>query len=247
MNREVEIKTYHFPGGVELKIHILRSEDADKEPSPAIIGFHGGSWIKGEPQSWYALSEYFLKAGMTVFLPQYRLLQTHEVSILDLIDDARTAVDWVHRHAGDYHLDRTRIGLAGGSAGGHLAVNTWLNQDGIKLPKPAFFLLGNPVIDSTETGYGSSFCGKHAKAVSPLHQVASGLPPTLILHGSADTTTPVEGVREFQKQATANGDICELIEYGGETHGFFNKPENHASVSGAMIRFLQTNCPPVAE
>lgn len=236
MSTTPEILVFHAPKGIELKMHICRPAQPN---GAAMIGVHGGSWIKGNPESWYALAEYFTREGMTVFLPQYRLINTHNVDILDLIDDTRAAIRWVYQHAAEYALDPQRIGLAGGSAGGHLVLNTYFRPTSPALPRPAFFLLGNPVIDSTETGYGDIYCGEYAKEVSPLHQLQPGIPPTLILHGSADTTTPVEGVREYERLAKANGDTCELIEYAGKTHGFFNMPENHPAVCGEMIRFLK--------
>ena len=235
----VDILTYHQPDGIDLKMHILQAKPAKENTSPAIIAFHGGSWIKGEPPALYDLFGHLVRQGITVFLPQYRLINTHEVTILDLIDDARAAVKWVHEHGGQYQLDPKRIGLAGGSAGAHLALNTYLKPIDPPLPKPAFFICGNPVIDSSKSGYGSSFCGEQAESVSPLHQLQPGIPPTLILHGSSDTTTPVEGIRAYTKQAEANGDVCKLIEYEGEVHGFFNRPENHQSVTGHMIEFLK--------
>jgi acetyl esterase/lipase len=52
--------------------------------------------------------------------------------------------------------------------------------------------------------------------------VRSGLPPTLILHGKADTTVPLAEVERHCTEARGHGNQCQLVGYEGAEHGFFN-------------------------
>lgn len=72
-------------------------------------------------------------------------------------DDARRALRWVRANANVYKLDRTRVGMAGFSAGGHLAALTspWpvagdpqardpVDREG---SRPDFVILGYPALN----------------------------------------------------------------------------------------------------
>lgn len=64
--------------------------------------------------------------------------------------------------------------------------------------------------------------GVRGRDGSPVHHLAAGLPPTLILHGKADTTVPYADVDRYCSAARTFGNQCQLIGYEGATHGFFN-------------------------
>lgn len=84
-------------------------------------------------------------------------------------------------------------------------------------------LLFNPVIDTTEKGYGMKKVGEHRKTeISPCNNIVSGIPPTLIIHGTADKTVPYENAERFTKLMNEKGNTCKLIPFEGKGHGFFN-------------------------
>jgi len=77
--------------------------------------------------------------------------------------------------------------------------------------------------DTTEKGYGMKKVGESRKTeISPCDNVVSGVPPTLVLHGTADKTVPFENVERFTKLMNEVGNTCELIPFEGKGHGFFN-------------------------
>ena len=84
-------------------------------------------------------------------------------------------------------------------------------------PKPDALVLFNPVVDTTAI---MQF-GNRARDGSPLHHVTSALPPTLILHGEADTTVPYSNVVQFCEKARSLGARCQVVGYAGASHGFF--------------------------
>jgi dipeptidyl aminopeptidase/acylaminoacyl peptidase len=57
-------------------------------------------------------------------------------------------------------------------------------------------------------------------ALSPIYHVGSNLPPTLILHGSADTLVPLDQSERFQARALEAGREVKLIVRPGQKHGW---------------------------
>ncbi|HSI59384.1 MAG TPA: prolyl oligopeptidase family serine peptidase, partial [Ideonella sp.] len=65
--------------------------------------------------------------------------------------------------------------------------------------------------------------GDKVKEASPLQHPGPGLPPTLILHGKADTTAPYADVERFCAAARAQKEDCQVVGYDRASHGFFNQ------------------------
>jgi len=84
-------------------------------------------------------------------------------------------------------------------------------------------VLFNPVIDTGPGGFGHSRLGDRWEEVSPLHHVRPGLPPTLIFHGTADTTVKYDRVEAFRDAMLEAGNSCTLVGFEGMGHGFFNE------------------------
>lgn len=212
-----------------------------------LVAFHGGGWVEGSPQMWEKFGLALAPHGITVFGPAYRLLgQEHPTrSLWDLVEDAHAAFAWVHANADEFSLDPARIGAAGGSAGGHLALSLALlppQPPAVRSPLPAFLILCNPVTDTSPEGFGQHLLGEVCHGLSPLHALdaSSLLPPTLMLHGTADTTTPIEGARRFRDRGAALGARCDLREYPGRKHAFFNHEPDLSDAIHAMLAFLES-------
>src|SRR5439155_382516 len=125
-------------------------------------------------------------------------------TVFDCVKDARSAVRYVRAHAGELGIDPQNIIVSGGSAGGHLAVATAIfsgvdevGEDTSVSPVPNALVLLFPVIDTSKEGYGNAKIGERWKELSPAHNVRSGLPPTIIFHGTGDTTCPFKGAQMF--------------------------------------------------
>lgn len=80
-----------------------------------------GGWKSGPPGSfgqWLAVP--LLRRGYTVF-PIYHVSQP-DATVMEIIQDMHRAVRFVRHHARDYGVDPQRLGVTGGSAGGHLSL-----------------------------------------------------------------------------------------------------------------------------
>jgi acetyl esterase/lipase len=101
----------------------------DTRPAPVCLWLHGGGWARG---SRTVRAEERLvpvaRTGVAVAAVQYRL--SGEAAFPAPLDDARSAVRWLRREGTRLGLATDRIGVWGGSAGGHLAALLALCPDG---------------------------------------------------------------------------------------------------------------------
>lgn len=159
----------------------------------------------------------------------YRLTSKHVATPMEALSDARSCVRWVMLQFGKLGLEPAQLFLAGASAGGQLAVASLLTaafddpHDCLEVePSAKGLILFNPVLDAGPEGYGYAKVKDVWKDFSPLHALEKPLPPILILSGVEDETTPIQGMRAFRDKAVALGGQCEIKEYEGQAHGFFN-------------------------
>lgn len=213
---------------------------------PAVVFLHGGGWISGGPNSFGSQSEYLASRGMVAVQVEYRLLKKdgNEPPVV-CIQDAKSAMRWVRKHAREFAIDPDRIAAAGGSAGGYLSAYLGL-MDGIDDPaddlaissKPNALILFNPVIDNGPGGWGYNRTGEDYMKYSPFHNVHTGVPPTIILAAENDKLIPVKTLLAFRDKVRDTGARCEVIVYPGQEHGFFNSGRSYNETLIAADGFL---------
>lgn len=244
-------EAYLTLGDISLSIHRFDPPDTAQTRAgrPALLFFHGGGWKSGSPSQFYPHCHYFAQRGCVTFTAEYRLTEKHGTTPFDALSDCRSAVRWVRENAERFGLDPRRLVVGGGSAGGHLAACCALSraidhpQDDLTVSAtPDALVLFNPVIDNGPEGYGHEQVKDHWKAFSPLHNVRSGAPPTILFLGDQDHLIPVDTGRDFQRRMLHAGSRCELWVYEGQPHGFFNYRDGnnpwYASTLQEADRFL---------
>jgi acetyl esterase/lipase len=111
---------YGIADGVYL---LLDAYVPDGGPYPAVLVIHGGGWHGGDKASFGRESERLAEAGFVAFAVNYRLAPPGGAWHFPApADDVRTAVKWVRANAEQYHVDSTKVGALGGSAGANLAL-----------------------------------------------------------------------------------------------------------------------------
>jgi len=199
----------------------------------AIIFFFGGGWKSGSIKQFEPYAKYFSEKGMICFLADYRVESRQQTSPFESLKDAKSAIRFIRKHAGEFHIDTTKIIASGGSAGGQLAAATALIKDFNDATDdlsisciPDALVLFNPVIDNGPGGYGYERIGKKYKDFSPIHNIEGGAPPTIIFLGTEDKLIPIETAKYYKTVMEKVESRCDLILYEGEGHGFFKlKPE----------------------
>jgi len=236
---------YKTAGPVELRLHVFKA--SGRAPHAAIVFFFGGAWTQGDVAQFAPQAKHLAKRGMVAILADYRVRGRHGTTPFEAMADARSAIRWVRSHAAQLGVDPNRVVAAGGSSGGHLAVSAAVfdtfdepGEDTTTSAKPNALVLFNPAVD---TSRGGQLFGDRGRDASPLHHVRAGLPPTLILHGKADTTVPYADVERYCAEAGALGNQCRLVGYDGATHGFFNQGRGEKWFRETLLeadRFLTT-------
>lgn len=87
-----------------------------KAPLPLVVWVHGGAWKAGSKRGCPALG--LVRRGYVAASINYRLSQ--EAVYPAQIQDCKAAIRFLRAHAKEYAINADRIGVWGGSAGGHL-------------------------------------------------------------------------------------------------------------------------------
>lgn len=235
----------------DLALHVFAPHGEPPEGGrTAIVFFFGGGWVGGSPNQFYPQCTHLAARGLVAIAAEYRVKSRHDSTVYQSVADAKSAIRYVRSHAKDLGVNPDRIIAAGGSAGGHLAAATGTleafdepGEDTAVSARPNAMILLNPVVDTTPAGYtGKALPPEGVEALSPVHHVKPGTPPTLICHGTLDKTVPHENAARFHKTMRAAGNRCELKSFDGAGHGFFNhRPEtmeNYTAVVAAMDAFI---------
>lgn len=106
-----------FDGKRPLHLDIYLPLKEPSRPLPLIFYVHGGGWCLFSKE--YCQQSYMAAQGYVVASASYRFSQA--ATFPAQTHDNKGALRWLRAHAEEYHIDPTRVGAAGGSAGGHLA------------------------------------------------------------------------------------------------------------------------------
>jgi len=225
------VVAYKSVGDGTLSLHIFHPQDhKSTDRSPAIVFFFGGGWNGGTPSQFYNQSEYLASRGMVAICAEYRTKKSHNTSPQECVKDGKSAVRWIRAHAAELGIDPHRLAAGGGSAGGHVAAATGtvngFNEQGEETSvscRPDALVLFNPVFDNSEQGYGYERVMDYWRAFSPMHNIDSDTPPTIVFLGTKDKLIPVATAEDYKRRMEAAGVRCDLHLYKDQPHGFFNK------------------------
>jgi acetyl esterase len=223
---------YKTIGDVALNLHVYNPKNFDeKKLHNAIIFFHGGGWNNGSHKAFKRQSMYFASRGMVAISAEYRLKNTHGTTPYDAVEDAKSAIRFVRKHAKQLKINPNTITAGGGSAGGHLAASCGLlkkwdnSSEELSISsKPNALVLLNPVLDLGPDRFAHKRFGKDYKSLSPIHNISKNAPPTIILVGTEDRILPVPIVKDYKSRMESLGNRCDVVLYEGQGHAFFAKP-----------------------
>lgn len=261
---ELEVDGPHeIADGVTVELY--RRRDADRSPSPTLLYLHGGSWTGGDPHKQSRPLFHFLASrGWVVATSTYPL--SPGATFPDHIIGVKRAISWL-RSEGDAHgIDPGRIGIAGGSAGGHLASLAALTHD-VEPFQPGFedadtsvaacvslygiydFLNRNrtrhdwPLIPDVVMKADPVADRSRFELASPLDHVRPDAVPFLVIHGSHDSLVPPAEARAFVDALRgASATEVEYIEIEGAQHAFdaVSSPRSRMA-STVAVEFLETH------
>ena len=243
-----EAFVYKQTADAELKVWLHYPNDWSPEKDfPAIVFFFGGGWRSGSVDQFTPQSEHLAKRGMIAAQADYRVKNRHQVTPDQCVEDAKSAVRWLRKHADRLGIDPDRIVASGGSAGGHIAACTWtvngLDAEGEDLSvssKPNLLVLYNPVLDCTGKRLVDRVGSEAmARKISPNRHLTSETPPTLLLYGTDDRL--LGQAKRYLKRAGGLGFDAELYTAQGVGHAFFNRSPWMEGTLFRIDRFLTSH------
>jgi acetyl esterase/lipase len=221
-------------------------------PKPLIIYIHGGGWVAGHTRHSGALSNFpavlakLSSEGFVVASLEYRL--SGEAPFPAQLQDARAAIRFLKTNAAKYGIEQARVGVWGGSAGGHLAALAALSCGDTSID-PAVAPQGSECVQAAVTWYGvfdfapmlsrqanngglnvaenallrctPATCSQAAvKAASPVSYIDAKDPPFLLIHGDKDVVVPIAQSVDAEATMKAAGMLVESIYITGVDHSF---------------------------
>jgi acetyl esterase len=219
ISQAIEYKTVD---SINLHLHCYRPADFDSINSyNAILFFHGGGWNEGYHTAFKRQCVYFSTRGLITFSAEYRVRNRHGTTPFEATEDAHDAFQFLIDHHKELKINREKIVVAGGSAGGQLAASTsFWNADKVL---PFAQILFNPVLDTGPGGFANDRMEGRYLELSPIDNLKPTHGSTLIMVGTEDYVLPVDQAKDYKSRLEKQGVRCDVIFYEGEKHTFFNK------------------------
>jgi acetyl esterase/lipase len=180
---------------------------------PAILWIHGGGFRYGndKTQSYIvAMAERFARRGYVGVSIDYRVRENPrddiEGTLTHALEDAMSGLNWLRDNSDKYNIDKDKIIVGGGSAGGMIAVLLCYN-DGT----------------ASEKWDKSGILGLINLWGSPDPAWRMGMldendPPTIIVHGTEDALVPFSNSVKLIEDLEQDNIKCELIGIEGAGH-----------------------------
>jgi acetyl esterase/lipase len=235
----------------------LRQAQGERRRAPVLLQIHGGAWFMGSKRAQgRPILTRMARAGWVCVAINYRL--SPGVRFPAHLVDCKLALKWIREHIAEYGGDPSRVVVTGGSAGGHLATLVALTANDPRYQR------GFESVDTSVLGVASIYGPFDIDAVlehtgpklrvwakklifddksreaSPITHVRPGLPPMLVVQGTADNLVPPELAHRFvEAMREAKNEVVHL-EVPRAPHAFdvFFSLRSEA-VGGAVQRFLE--------
>lgn len=250
---------YRRKHGVVLTLDVFRPK---KQNGAAVVHVISGGWYSGHRGISPVYAKVFNDRGYTVFSVVHG--SQPKYNIQEIVADMHRAIRFIRHNAKRFGIDPQRIGITGGSAGGHLSLMIGMagNAGNPKAKDPVeressrvqavacffpptdFLNYGKPGENALGRGVLKNFRApfdfkrldpktrslvtitdeaernKIGKAISPAYHVTKDDPPTLIIHGDADTLVPIQQSRLVIDKLKKLGVPAKLVVRQGKKHGW---------------------------
>ncbi|MEF3305087.1 alpha/beta hydrolase [Paenibacillus sp. GYB003] len=207
-----------------------------------LLFIHGGGWHAGSRTAWHPVAERFCGLGYSCASVGYRLAPDWHYPAP--VEDVRLAMSYFLENADRFRFDGKRTAAIGSSAGGHLAAMLatipaedelgYTSEVRIRETRPTAAVLYCAAtnlrladnVDSLKPSIEKLF-GRPESEIpesyalgSPYDRIDGRASATLLIHGDADETIPVDHSRRYYDKLVRHGVKAELCVLPGVRHGF---------------------------
>src|SRR5262252_29356 len=215
---------YGHKDGLALTFDVLKPKA--NANGAAVIFMVSGGWVSpySPPQQTAMRFKDLLDKGFTVIAVRHG--SSPKYLIPEIVSDVRRAVRFIRHNAKQWGVDPNRMGVFGGSAGGHLALVLGTASDGgdpnakedfmKESDRVASVVAYFPPVDLRPLARGLNpqrtggvldrfpalnFEKEKAPDYSPIVHVSPDDPPTLLIHGDKDDLVPINNSKVIYRTA----------------------------------------------
>jgi acetyl esterase/lipase len=229
----------------------------------AVLFMVSGGWVStyAPPQQGVARFQDLLDKGFTVIAVRHG--SSPKYLIPEIVADVRRAVRFIRYNAKQWGIDPNRLGVYGGSAGGHLSLVLGTASDnGDPNAKEEFLKESDrvasvvayfPPVDLRQWARGLNpplpkdgkpdrfpalnFEKEKAADYSPLVHVSADDPPTLLIHGDKDDLVPISHSQSIYEAFQKEHVKTQFITIPGGGHGF--RGDDAKRANAALVAWFE--------
>ncbi|MEY4049180.1 MAG: hypothetical protein RL262_14 [Bacteroidota bacterium] len=235
----------------------------DNQKRPCVIICPGGGYtILAAGHEGTDVAKYFNSIGVNAIVLKYRIPNdSNQINkSIAPLQDAQQAILLARTNAGNWGIEKNKIGIMGFSAGGHLASSLATHYNDVKIENPTkvslrpdFQILIYPVISFGPEGHegsrinliGNAHDEKTKKAIdyfSSEKQITKDAPPAFLVHSKDDDVVPVANAIHYYDNLIAHKVPAELYLYEKGAHGYGMKnPTSEIVWTSVMKTWMQKN------
>jgi acetyl esterase/lipase len=250
---------YGHKDGLALTFDVLTPPNAN---GAAVLFLQSGGWYStwAPPEKRVESNLPLLNEGITVLIVHHGSAPKYAVP--DAVADVRRCVRYVRMNAGELGIDPKRMGVLGGSAGGHLTLMLATTGDDGDPQAEDPVLRQSSRINSGVSYYPPTdlrswttdppqaiknhaalkppltFDAELEDDVSPLLQVTADDAPVLLIHGDLDELVPISHSQNIMPKFEEAKVGSDLIVVTGAKHGYSDE-QKATIVVPAMVKWFK--------
>ena len=228
-----ELHVPFFDSSIPQQIPNITPYTAPGDNRPCVIVCPGGAYMGKAEHEGEPIALWLNSLGINAFVLDYRVFPYRQpCAMYDLI----RAIKYVRFNAGEFKINKNKIGIIGFSAGGHLVSSVMVHYGDYALhsddideirARPDFSILCYPVItmrDYTHEGTRFNLLGENPdenliKYYSSEENVNNLTPPCFIWHTMTDDAVDIKNSTAFALALQQNNVLCELHTFSRGVHG----------------------------
>lgn len=243
---------YGHKDGMALTMDVIKPKSGAN--GAAVVFMVSGGWVSNysPPQQMADRFKDLLDKGFTVIALRHG--GSPKYLIPEIVADVRRGIRFIRFNAKQWGVDANRLGVFGGSAGGHLSLMIGTASDGGDANAKDDFMKESdrvasvvayfPPVDlrpivrgvgaANDGSVGSRFPAlnfekEKAADYSPITFVTPDDPPTLLIHGDKDSLVPIINSQTIYDVFKKNNVKTNFVTIPGADHGFQGEDAKRAS------------------
>jgi len=254
-DRELFIETDASYGPDSRQRMTVALPEGRDEKTPIVILIHGGAWIAGDKTDLAGMQQVLLQNQIGSISINYRFVsENHHFE--GLMEDVGLALAAVTANAEEWGIRTAHYQLLGASAGAHMAllyaygfqreneVSAVISVAGPTAFPDEFLAVAalGPLKVPIEAMAGAPIATPYSprfSAAGPISYLTDAV-PTLLIHGTADTTVPYALSTALEEALENNGKTVQLITLDGVGHDFLVDPTAVSEVANQALAWINT-------